>query len=178
MLGAIKALGLEPEFNNRVPQIEEVDYNTYLNFSKDVEHYRIILSIRNGRRVQGYSVQFDAATKEKLRHHLRQMRELVDKCEIEQDKKEALFSKINSLQDEVDRDRTRLDAFADLAIEASGVLDVALEPVNKILTSIARVFWGAQKEEAKRLPAPRPRKQIEGPSATRKHGDLDDEIPF
>jgi len=107
------------------------------------------------------------------------MRELVDKSEVEQDKKEALFSKINALQEEVDRDRTRLDALADLTVTAAGILDTALEPINKILNTIARVFHGAQQEEQKRLPAPKPPKRIEGPKQTpSKRGDMDDEIPF
>ena len=37
---AITELGLQAEFHDRVPKIEDVDYNTYLNFSKDVKHYR------------------------------------------------------------------------------------------------------------------------------------------
>ena len=99
--------------------------------------------------MQGYSVQFDAATKKKLRNHLTRMRELVDKAEVEQDKKEALFKKINALQEEVDRDRTRLDALADLSVTAAGILDTALEPSNKLIANIARVFYGAQPGEQK-----------------------------
>ncbi len=181
VLGAITALELESQFSSEVPQIEDVDYNTYLNFSKDVENYRTVLSIRRGRRVQGYSVHFNEATKEKLRHHLRQMRDVVDKCEVEQPKKEALFSKINALEIEVDRDRTRLDALADLTVTAAGILDTALEPVNKLLNTVARVFYGAQREEPKRIPPPAPRRRIEGPkisTSTRKPSDMDDEMPF
>src|SRR5262249_2515394 len=150
---------------------------------KDARYYRERLQIRHGRRTQGYSVKFDAPTKQKLRHHLQQMRELVDKVEVEQKKKEALFSKINALQEEVDRDRTRLESFADLTVTAAGILDTALEPINKILNSIARVIHGAQQEEQKQLPAPRKPKQIEGPKEAKapqggKRGDMDDEIPF
>lgn len=188
VLGAIAELGLETAFDSDVPRIEDVSYSTYLNFSKDVEHYRTILAIRHGRRVQGYSVKFDSVAKEKLRHHLRQMRELVDSYELDQDKRESLFAKINSLQEEIDRDRTRLDTLADLSVTVAGMLDTTLEPINKLLTSIARIFWGAQREEMARLPPPKPRKQIEGPSekqstpakpeASAKRTDLDDEIPF
>lgn len=188
VLGAITALDLTAEFEDRVPRIEDVDYNTYLNFSKDVEHYRTILLIKHGRRVQGYSVRFDTATKEKLRHHLRQMHELVEKSEIETEKKESLFSKLNALQNEIDRDRTRIEAYADLTFAVAGMLDTALEPINRVLASIARVFWGAQQDEIKRLPPPKPPKRIEGPKndrtsqprslKTRSRNDMDDEIPF
>jgi hypothetical protein len=181
VIAAIQELGLEAQFNKPLPTIGETTYDTYLDFGKDVRYYRTRLEIRHGRRVQGYSVKFDAATKDRLRHHLKQMRGLVDKAEVEWDKKEALFSKINALQEEIDRDRTRLDALADLTVTAAGILDTALEPINKILNNVARVFHGAQQEEQKRLPAPTPRKQIEGPKENPqggKRGDMDDEIPF
>lgn len=197
VVAAIKELGLETNFaQDRLPKVEDINYQTYLNFGQDVESFRTTLLIRNGRRTQGFSVRFDEASKLQLRHHLERMRELVGKLEVEDKKREALFNKINALQQEVDRDRTRFDALADLTIEASGVADAALEPVNRILNSIAKVFWGAKDEEIKRLPPPKRPKQLEDkrevsdfgaarpePQKTddrtpTKRGDLDDEIPF
>ena len=186
VIGAITELGLQAMFNDRVPEIENVDYQTYLNFSKDVKHYRTMLLIRRGRRVQGYSVRFDAATKVKVQHHIGQLRGIFDKLEVEQDKREALFNRLNELQKEVDRDRTRFDAFAALAVEAAGVVGELVEKskVLDLLNAIARIIWGTKKdEETKRLPAPTPPKRIEPPRraptlAPKTNGDLDDEIPF
>lgn len=70
VLAAITELDLQAEFHDRVPKIEDVDYNTYLNFNKDVKHYRTMLEIRNHRHAQGYSVRFDAIANTKIRHHL------------------------------------------------------------------------------------------------------------
>jgi hypothetical protein len=147
-----------------------------------------MLSIRRGRRIQGHSVKFDTVAKQKLRHHLEQMRALVDKLDMEHDKREALFSKIDALQLEVDRDRTRFEAFAELTIAASGLLDTALEPINRLINNIGRVFFDAKEEESKKLPPPAPTKRIEGPKKElpdfpskrppKLRGDLDDEIPF
>jgi hypothetical protein len=185
VIGAIAALGLQAQFNDRVPLIEDVDYNTYLNFSKDVKHYRTVLLIRHGRRVQGYSVQFDATTKLKVQHHIQQLRDIFDKLEVEQVKRDTLFNKLNELQSEVDRDRTRFDAFAALAVEADGVMGESIEKskVLDVRNAIARVIWGTKKEqETKRLPPPTPQKRIEPPRAPKpapkKKGDMDDEIPF
>jgi hypothetical protein len=184
VIATITELGLQAEFANRVPSIEDVDYNTYLNFSKDVKHYRTMLLIRHGRRVQGYSVSFDPATKVKVQHHIKQLRDTFEKLEVEQDKREALFNKLNDLQKEVDRERTRFDAFAALAVEAAGVIGDVVEKtqVLKILDGIARVMWGSKKEEEmKQLPAPTTPKRIEPPrrpKSTPKKGDMDDEIPF
>ena len=115
VLAAISELGLTNEFNDRVPAIEDVDYNTYLNFSKDVKHYRTSLEIRHGRRLQGHSVAFDLATKEHVKHHIGQLRSIFEKLELEDKKRDALFARLNDLQIEVDRSRTRFDAYAALA---------------------------------------------------------------
>jgi hypothetical protein len=70
VLAAIKALGLESNFESEVPSIDDVNYSTYLNFNKDVTHYRTMLRIRRSLRHQGYSVQFDETAKRKIHHHL------------------------------------------------------------------------------------------------------------
>jgi hypothetical protein len=183
VLAAITELGLEGSLSSTsVPSIEDVDYQTYLNFSKDVEHLKTQLKIRNARRMQGYTVRLDGATRQKLNHHVQQLRETFQKLEDER-KKEALINKLDALQNEIDRDRTRLDALADLTVTVAGVLDTALEPVNKVLNNIARVLYGAQQEELKSLSPPKPTKRLEGPKTPlsglrKKDGDMDDEIPF
>src|SRR4051794_17621012 len=63
VLGAINALGLEGNFKSEVPSIDDVNFSTYLNFNKDVMHYRTILKIRRSLRDQGFSVQFDETAK-------------------------------------------------------------------------------------------------------------------
>ena len=50
VIAAITELGLEANFSTDVPLIEDVSYNTYLNFSKDVKNYCTRLEIRYGRR--------------------------------------------------------------------------------------------------------------------------------
>jgi hypothetical protein len=186
VLAALEELGLTGNFStSNIPKVENIDYDSYLNFGKEVEHFRTGLLIRHGRRTQGFSVKFDEAAKRILRHHLSQMREVIDRLEVEQNKRESLFAKVNALEQEVDRDRTRYDSFAALTIETAGLLDTTLEPINKLLTNIARVFWGAKEEEMKKLPPPKTPKRIEGPrdqkqppSKQKTRGDLDDEIPF
>lgn len=185
VLATINALGLEAEFDAQVPKIEEVDYNTYLNFGKDVKYYRTMLEIKRGRRVQKFSVRFDGSTKQKIRHHLTKVREIVENMEVSQDKKEALLLKIGALEQEVDRDRTRFEAYAALVIESAGVLGDAadkLESVRKWLDTIGRVIWGAKKEEdAKQLPPPAELKRIQPPQTTEQlpeNDNLDDDIPF
>jgi hypothetical protein len=189
VLGAISELGLETEFSSEVPKIENVDYSTYTNFSKDVKNYRTRLGIRFARRRQGYSVQLDTKTKQILGHHIGQMREIFTKLEIEEKHREDLFKRLNDLQEEVDRNRTRYDSLAALSIETAGVIGQTVEKSRllEIMDAIARVLWGARKEQdQRRLPPPQRPKQIEPPRiqepAPKKVGkvrqDMDDEIPF
>lgn len=177
VLAVIEELHLESQVSGRsIPSIEDVNFSTYVDFSKDVEHYRTMLQIRHARRRKEFSVALDTPTKLKLRHLLTQIKETIDKLDISESKKEALFSKIAALESEINRDRTRFDAVAALWIEGCEKLGEGvekLEPLRKLINSLGNLLGAAKKEEeALRLPAPKTPKQIEPPKA------LDDDIPF
>jgi hypothetical protein len=182
VLAAITALGLEAEFKSEVPSIESVSYNTYLDFNKDVMHYRTILRIRKGQRRQGYSVRFDDNAKRKVHHHLDQVLEIFNRLEVEDTKRERLISCLNDLQAEVNQPRTPYDRFAALSFEVSGVVGDIVDrtKVLDLLDAVARVFWGAQTERQKQLPRPKqpklepPKPKIDRPNRS----DMDDDIPF
>lgn len=182
VLAAINALDLEAEFKTQVPSIEDVDYNTYLNFNKDVMHYCTMLKIRNGKRTQGYSVQFDETARRKIHHHLQQVQDIFDKLEVDEKKRAKLASRLSELQREVDQPRTRFDRLAALLIEASSVVGEVVDKTKilELLDSISRVFWGAQTEAQKQLPPPEKPKSIEPPKFTprEKKVSFDDDIPF
>jgi len=187
VISAVQTLELSSIFSDRaVPRIVDIDYNTYIDFSKDVENYITALKIRRARRTKKYSVPFDLSTKVQLRHHLEQIRTIVDKIDdISEAKRESLFKKINDLQVEIDRNRTRYEALAALTID---VAEVAGEAIDKskllsIVDSITRLFGKAKETEAaKQLPPPAPMKQIGPPTKGYEElgagPDLDDEIPF
>jgi hypothetical protein len=181
VIAAITELGLESAVvKQTVPAIEDVTFQTYQNFSKDVEHYKTALKIRNARRIQGYSVQLDTVTRAKITHHIQQLRDIFQKLEIDEKKKEALLKVLNDLQTEVDRNRTRFDIFASLIMAVADTASEAIErsQVRALLDSIARVIWGVKKdEETRRLPSRAEPKQIEPPRASKRRG-ADDEIPF
>jgi deoxyribodipyrimidine photolyase-like uncharacterized protein len=95
---AIKALGLAREFKTEVPSIENVSFNSYLDFNKDVTHYVTMLRIRRSQRAQGYSVRFDESAKRKIHHHLDQVLEIFGRFKIKDRKREKLISRLNELQ--------------------------------------------------------------------------------
>jgi hypothetical protein len=178
VIAAITELGLEAKFQTKIPRINEVSFETYAEFGKDVQHYRTMLQIRQSRRNKGYSVQFDSVTKQKIRHHIEQVRTIIEKLEVNQDKKEDLLKKLDVFAAEVDRDRTRYEAWAAVLIQAAEVFGEAAEkaePARRWLDTIGRIIWGAKcDEETKQLAPPREVKRIEPP----KKSDMDDEIPF
>jgi hypothetical protein len=193
VIAAVRELGIEAEFETDVPRISTVDYNTYAEFGKDVDHYRTKMSIRNARRTKGYSVRFDGATKEKIRHHLEQLRGIIEKLEVKQEKKESLFDKLNDFAKEVDRDRTRFEMWGAVVVQAAEVLGdaaEAAEPARKWVDSISRLIWGAKEKEneTKQLPPPKEVKQIEQKKEPKRieppqkkiasPKTVDDEIPF
>jgi hypothetical protein len=181
-----------PLFDNYdVPTVEANIESFYTQFLQDVDHFTVQIRMRRARRLKLYSVALDGATKEKVRHYLGQIKIIVDDSKLSQRKKEALYTKINALADEVDRDRTRFDAAMALVLEVSttgGEAVEKLEPARKWLDSIARVLGRAKEAEntaTSRLPAPKERKRIEPPrrpteeeKSTEKFDDLDAEIPF
>jgi len=122
----------------------------------------------------------------------------VDALEVEERKKNALYARMDDLQNEIDRDRTRFDAVASLSIAAAGVLGDVIEKsqIRSLLNSIERVFWGGQPDAQQQLPAPPKPRQIEGSRTERAfedrarstqtvvrkgngaYDDPNDEIPF
>lgn len=167
-------------------------WNDYVDFCTHVEHYIEQIKIYHARRRRQYSVAFDGTTKAKIRHLLGQVKEIVDRLEVEERKREALYNGINTLLSEVDRNRTRFEAYACLAIEAAAVGDKAVTPITKLLDSIAGLFGKAKDAEnaVPQLPSPPPIKRIEGPKADNEKpqntapsgwespANLDDDIPF
>lgn len=84
----------------------EVDWNA---FSLYVRGYTTEIQIRHSRRAKVYSVPSDLATKERIRHHLNEMKSLCDRLEISVVKKEIILKKILDLELEMTRERTRFE---------------------------------------------------------------------
>lgn len=149
------------------------------------------LRIRHSRKHRQYSVAFDPATKKVLHHYLNQIREVVDKSSDTEHKKDALRACIAALAAEIDFGRAGFEKVTALAVELSGTVREVWENVSPIVTKILEAVGVAKRdeEEQARLPAPRSRKQIEGPKEeapkpkkvlAKKAIDkqIDDEIPF
>jgi hypothetical protein len=109
-------------------------------FRVKAQHIAVQLRIKSTRRLHQYSVKFDGVAKEKLRHHLNQMRTLVDKAELPQGKKDRLVD-------------LAVDVVAALAVHEADIADLGADLEQPIVSrgservlvrrSIARDRWGA-----------------------------------
>ncbi|HJX95295.1 MAG TPA: hypothetical protein VJ324_06750 [Candidatus Acidoferrum sp.] len=153
-----------------VPQVGNA-INVFTAVSPEIENFIIQVKIRRGRRARGYSAVLDSTTKEKVRHLIAQIKSIVDRLEVDIRKKEALYYRLTALSDEVDRDRTKYDAYAGLAIEisnTSGKVARNLRPVSRLLDAIGKLFGMAQDAEAdkRQLQLEGPRLQLAPPNQT------------
>src|SRR6185437_3213479 len=121
-LAAAQELGISALAEWTVPSHTDTSsriYDRWQNFTTAVENYTTRLAIKNSRRQRSHSIAFDHATKQKIRHYLDKIKEIVDNLRISEQKKEKIYARINALADEVDRNRTRFDAAMALSVEAA-----------------------------------------------------------
>ena len=173
VLGAAKVYEIDDIASNfRMPSHSEEHVDVVHNFMSAVDHMCIQLRLRGVQRLRQFTVAFDAATKTKLGHLLTQVREMVGKLDVSESKRERLFRRIEALQLEIDRNRTRMEALGGFIAEVAE----SAEPIVELGNKIARIF-GEKKEaeDARRLPPPERPKQIEAPKKSDKKAD---DIPF
>ena len=192
VIGAAKVFGIEGLQELSSPRFGQDDiYSIFEQFKIDVAHLCIQLRLRRARRAKRSSVAFDPAAKVKLRHLLDQMRTMVDEeKQLTPRKRDALFARIAELSAEVDSDWSRVESFGALVVEVADAVGEAagrLEPLRKMVDSIAAAFGkaGRDRDDGAQLPAPREQKRIEPPRKTappparsQRKMASDDEIPF
>jgi len=168
-----------------VPQVGEGSISSkYEQFQSEVDYAVLQIRPRHARRVKRYSVALDPKAKALVRHHLQQIKDLVDRLDITERKRNRLYSRIAALEIEISRDRTPYDVVMALIVESSsdaGKVADNLEPVTKRLREIVNIFGGAKEEEDSStlgLPGPEEHKQIAPPKEAGGSSAPDDEMPF
>jgi len=158
-------------------------YHYLMDFIGDIDQYLTRIRIKYARRRSGYSVAFDAVTKQKLQHHLGQLRELVRALAIGPLKKDRIQTRINALAMEVERELTPFDVAMALMVEAAGAGATAYRKLKPAIDGITKLFAAANgMEEPRALSAPP--KQLEGPSPSQRINNAstkdqrDEEIPI
>lgn len=127
----------------------------------------------------GTVIQISSSYKSEIGSHLEKIRKIINQEVADGAKKDKIFGKIASLQSEVDRDKTTVDAAFGRVLDLSKVLGEAtgnLKPAIDQLERVKKIFWD-RSEPAEQLPKPDRPKQIEK-AETDSSFDMDDDIPF
>lgn len=173
ILAFLHGAELDLELDTNVPDDED-DFEDYLAiFVSEIEYTVIRYKVEHARRnKKGLStiIALDSQTREKIHHYIGKIKRTLDKIDLPEKKREAIFSKINTLADEIDRDRTRFDIASSLVLETAdtgGEAAKRLMPVRELLQPVINLFAKGAEQEALSHEAKKqiegPRKQIEAP---------------
>lgn len=188
ILGSARSLELEILQDWALPRSYEHAQEMFEAFSAEVRFHVADFKIRGAHHRKQYSVRLDQSDKEKVRFYINKIRKIVDASSLNDDKKDKLYNILDSLSNEISRDRTRFEAVMD-RMRIMADLTEEIEP--KLLSPIVRILrlihHAKEKEdETRSLPGPREKRRLEPPrndelpASTRKTQtkEVDDEIPF
>jgi hypothetical protein len=153
--------------------IDEFEWDAFFaRFRAKVVYYRARLGARTKTVFfarPGEAVKLSDDFKEDIHDLLNKIRKIIHASDLGEDKKDAIYKKINELNDEVDQTRTKYGRFKALYLDVTETVGEGaknLEPVVKILDRIAGIFGKARVEtDPEQLTGPEPPKQITGPDA-------------
>jgi hypothetical protein len=126
-------------------------------------------------------IVLDTAAREAVHSLVGAIRSKLNELALPESKRESLFNKLNAFAAEVDRNRTRTEAFYVFAVETARTAREVHDELKPLQQTIDRVFDWIEKAKkwSDALPPWSERKKIEGPQRRLSPPtDLDDEIPF
>jgi hypothetical protein len=127
-------------------------------------------------------IVLDATARRTIHTLINAIKEKLNELALPESKRESLFNKLNAFAAEVDRNRTRTEAFFAFAVEAARAAKEVTEEFAPVQQTIDRIFDWIEKAKKWRdaLPPWSERKKIEGPKKKlpAPERELDDEIPF
>ncbi|MFL0693865.1 MAG: hypothetical protein ACJLUP_17800 [Agrobacterium tumefaciens] len=130
---------------------------------------------------------FDQAQRQAIHHLIQKIREHLDAANLSEQKREALFNKLNAFARELDLNRTRPEAFYAFAIETARAAKQVNDELKPLQQTIDKVFDWIEKGKklAESLPPwsdrrkiEAPRKQLPAPDAQSSSSMEDEDIPF
>lgn len=135
----------------------------------DVTRQKLRLARAAHRRVNGTTFRIGTDFKTQIGGHLIAIRNIVQKANhLSDDKRDAIFARIEKLQGEVNRDRSKAEVIVGLWLDVTSAISKGaenLDPAIERLERIMKIFGLARDEDAAaRLPAPEAPKQIPPPS--------------
>lgn len=157
-------------------------------FYATAERVVIQIQLARARGRDDFSVELDAGAKALIHDQISKIRQVIEAAGLAEEKKNALFDRLNDLAAEVDRSRTRFDIAMKTIVTLSdtgGEVGKRLVPLRRLVDPILEAMGIAKGlEDRNRLPALEkraklePPKQLEPPTPESEPFKLDDEISF
>lgn len=173
-----------------VPSAAEYVYGDYRAFSQAVLKAVTRLQIRRTRAFASSSVQLESSDKEKILHHIRQLRIRVEESTLDDAQKKALYKKLESLETELTNERFNLTRSMILLTALFAAISQAESAIIKAPEAVAAIMQivgmakGIEESEQAKLPKSKEKLAIEdhgkdrrGRNATNASAGNDD-IPF
>jgi len=185
ILAFLDEYGIESDIED-ISELENQDFATHFGkFKSKVQYLTTRFKLRQARiEIGGIGTLISIGSDYKLEigKLLETARKIVNQEVKDTNKKDNIMTKIASLQSEVDRDQTTIDALFGRMLDLTQTVGQSAENLNPLLEKIERVkklFWDKSKK-VEQLPKPERQKRITkkddgyGSGST----DMDDEIPF
>lgn len=180
----VNNLGILDNFT--VPPIGDDPFSEYfLKFSQRVELASQKFKIEAAQRLKTGDrtiVVLDKQTREAIHRLINTIRNKLNELSLTDNKREALFDKLNAFSEEVDRDRTRVEIYLSLVVDTSRALRKSYDELKPLLQTFDRIseIFDKAKKWHEMFPSWEDRKKIEAPrkSLAPPASDFDEEIPF
>lgn len=178
-------LGIFTAYRN--PPDRENEFGDFFqSFRRHAEIFSQKIMIEAARRVKAgvqQIVVLDATARQTIHTFINAIREKLNELTLSEKKRESLFNKLNTFAAEVDRNRTRPEAFYAFAIEVARTAREVNDEIKPVQHAIDRILdWLERaKKLTEALPPWNERRKIEGPPKQLPKppiDDLDDDIPF
>ena len=91
-------------------------------FTDEVTYWTTQIAVRHAHRLRPIQtiLRMTPDVRQQLHSYINRIRETITSIELQPNKKEALLGKLNALADEIDRDRTKAEAWTAFVLEIAG----------------------------------------------------------
>jgi hypothetical protein len=163
-----RKIDLDVEDELPAKDIEFKPYFDRLISRVNVTKEKIRLAQAAQRKINGTTFRIATNFKAQIGGHLNAIRNIVEKSDhLSEDKRDAIFARIEKLQAEVNRDRTKSEVVVGLWLDITSAISNGaknLDPAIDRLERIMKILGVARDDDATaRLPAPQEPKQIPPP---------------
>jgi len=184
ILAFLDEYGIETDIED-ISELSNSDFIAHFGkFKSKVEYLTTRFKLRKNRIVSGSIgtlISIEPNYKIEIGKLLDTARKIVNQEIKDTKKRDKIFAKIASLQSEVDRDQTTVDALFGRMIDLSKAIGDSAENLSPLIDKLERVkklFWD-KSEKIDMLPKPKRPKLITKDEDTESNNqNLDDEIPF